>query len=146
MRMRWHSRRMITPAEDQLMMLERFPRFRHSYNRQNGTMTWTGCLHPTDSGRSYEVQIILAHNALPRVIVRHPVLRKDAPHRYGDGSLCLYYPDDSRGAKWHCGQYIARTIVPWTAEWLYFYEIWLETNLWLGTEAPHPQQEEKEKR
>lgn len=32
---------------------------------------------------------------------------------------------------------IAETIVPWTALWLLYYELWLETDEWLGPEAPH---------
>jgi hypothetical protein len=27
---------------------------------------------------------------------------------------------------------IATTILPWTALWLYYYELWLDTGKWLG--------------
>ena len=27
---------------------------------------------------------------------------------------------------------ISNTIIPWTIEWLYFYELWLATGEWLG--------------
>lgn len=27
---------------------------------------------------------------------------------------------------------IAKTILPWTALWLYYYELWLDTGKWLG--------------
>ena len=33
--------------------------------------------------------------------------------------------------------YVHETIVPWTAEWIVFYELWKITGEWLGPEAPH---------
>jgi hypothetical protein len=27
---------------------------------------------------------------------------------------------------------IATTLIPWTALWLYYYELWLDTGKWLG--------------
>lgn len=43
-----------------------------------------------------------------------------APHLYPDGSLCLFYP---RAREWNNQMWLARTTVPWTAEWLFHYEI-----------------------
>jgi hypothetical protein len=54
---------------------------------------------------------------------------KPIPHRYNDGSLCLF--DDEKG-EWHPADSMAATILPWTSEWLYFYEIWLATGIWQG--------------
>jgi hypothetical protein len=41
--------------------------------------------------------------------------------------------------------FLAETIVPWTAEWLFFYEVWMEDpeGRWLGLEAPHDDKKEK---
>ncbi len=33
------------------------------------------------------------------------------------------------------------TIIPWTAEWLVFYELWKDTGTWQGAEAPHEDDE-----
>lgn len=33
---------------------------------------------------------------------------------------------------------IANTIIPWTIEWLYYYELWLATGEWLGG-GDHPE-------
>jgi len=71
---------------------------------------------------------------VPKVWVTYPPIRPDAPHRYPDHSLCLYYPDDG---SWHPDAGISKTIVPWTAEWLLFYEYWLQTGIWWGVEVPH---------
>jgi hypothetical protein len=46
----------------------------------------------------------------------------------------LYYPKDN---SYDGRTFIADTIIPWTAEWLYFYEKWLEDGIWWGHEAPH---------
>lgn len=51
---------------------------------------------------------------------------KSLPHVFSDGTLCLHEPGE-----WTDGMYIADTTVPWTAEWLANYEIWLAT----GTEV-----------
>ncbi len=55
-------------------------------------------------------------------------------HRYPDGSLCLYWPDEWG---WTARESLAATIVPWTAFWLYYYELWLVTGEWLGPSSPH---------
>ena len=49
-----------------------------------------------------------------------------------DSSLCLHVPED-----WNSGLFIADSIVPWTYEWLYFYEIWLATGEWCGGGTEH---------
>ena len=57
---------------------------------------------------------------------------KELPHVYSqkEQRLCLYYP---RGrCAWNSSMGIAKTIMPWTSEWLFFYELWLATGEWLG--------------
>ncbi len=55
---------------------------------------------------------------------------------YKDGTLCLYHP---RYHEWDPSDRIDSTILPWTSEWLYFYETWVITGgEWLG-EGEHPQ-------
>ncbi len=55
------------------------------------------------------------------------------PHRYRDGSICLFY-----GREWTADKAIAQTIVPWLLEWLVFYEGWLATGEWQGG-GTHPE-------
>ena len=58
------------------------------------------------------------------------MLRDDAdylPHTYPGNELCLFYPGE-----WQHDRFLAVTIVPWTAEWLLHYEIWLATGEWTG--------------
>jgi hypothetical protein len=49
-------------------------------------------------------------------------------------SLCLY---DTRTGQWEPNRPIAETIIPWAAEWLFFYEGWLIDGHWAGG-GEHP--------
>jgi len=49
------------------------------------------------------------------------------PHTFPSDRLCLYW----RG-QWDASMSIAKTIVPWTSEWLLHYELWQITGKWLG--------------
>lgn len=49
------------------------------------------------------------------------------PHIYPGNELCLYYPGE-----WHDDMLLATTVIPWTAEWLMHYELWLVTGHWSG--------------
>lgn len=114
------------------LMRTYFPSFR--YRLERGVLIWCGTLQPTGASPHYHVRITYAPGNPPKVWVTSPSLRQDVPHRYSDKSLCLYFPDDK---SWTSSSGIAKTIVPWTAEWLLFYENWLVTKEWLGTSAPH---------
>jgi len=57
----------------------------------------------------------------------------DPPHFYKESqTLCLYHP---KNYHWTKEKLIAKDIVPWTAAWIYFYEIWLQKGVWYGPEA-----------
>jgi hypothetical protein len=88
---------------------------------------------PSPVSRTYLVRIDYGRApAAPRVWIARPLLHPQAPHRYPNGSLCLFFEDE-----WTPDLSFARTIVPWTFEWIACYELWLETDRWLGPEAPH---------
>lgn len=122
-------------------MREDFPDFtchRQRDHRRKLLPTWRGVLQPLADSALYLVEISYRYDnqysKSPRVWVKSPRLDSHAPHRYSDGSLCLYYPRDG---SWTPYKYISETIVPWTALWLAFYEIWTTTGQWYGLEAPH---------
>jgi hypothetical protein len=59
-------------------------------------------------------------------LIRPP--ESDLPHVYEDDVLCLHLTDE-----WTADMLIATTTVPWAAEWLLHYEIWLSTDgTWCG--------------
>ncbi len=80
------------------------------------------------------LDVTYAIGVVPSVVVTSPPLACKTPHTYGRGRLCLYRPSDWR---WHSGRLLADTLFPWSALWLYYYELWLDTNEWLAPEAPH---------
>lgn len=53
---------------------------------------------------------------------------------YKDRSICLSYPPD---IIWHERSRVAELTVPWLAEWLVYYEIYLlNGNIWEGPQSP----------
>lgn len=115
----------------QACIQERFPQFKYSRVKN----TWTGKLRPTTKSPEYLVKIVYSLYTIPQVFVLKPKLHSNAPHTYKEnGSLCLYYPPDG---SWNNRKLLGNTIILWSAEWLYYYELWLATGQWFGPEAPH---------
>lgn len=101
-------------------------------------------LRPTPASRKYRVRISFANNTRPDVHVLAPDLfalagGRPLPHifipKQHPASLCLYR---GKYGDWTRSMYVCDTIVPWTAEWLLNYELWLATGEWLGG-GEHPQ-------
>lgn len=103
---------------------------------RNQSLIWRGTIVPSAASRSYEIKIEYVRDGHPDVYVTNPKLGRfpgedRLPHVYDTDQqrLCLYY---KRAREWDAGMLIANTIVPWTSEWLFFYEIWLGTGEWCG--------------
>jgi hypothetical protein len=78
------------------------------------------------------LRITYRHRVRPAVTVIEPPLElhansKSLPHVFPGDKLCLHFP-----MEWNDGMLIACTILPWAAEWLLHYEIWLITEQWEG--------------
>lgn len=120
-------------------MLESFPQFR--ITRWRGReVTWVGDITPTASSETYRVRITYQLGMSPQVFVISPELQNgqdgaDTPHTYPRKRLCLYFPE---AEEWDSSMAIGKTIMPWTALWLYFYEVWLATGKWEGG-GKHPE-------
>ena len=117
--------------------------------RTRWLVLWEGSLRPLC--QTYIVQALLQRKKnynksdiplIPQVTVIEPLLRRrseepDAPipHHYPNQDrpelpiLCLY---DPAAKEWHSGCSVARTIIPWTIDWLACYEGWLATGEWTG--------------
>src|SRR6202140_4787428 len=98
---------------------------------------WFGEFRPSPMSASYRIGLRFRPGWCPEVRVLKPKLeiRQDArclPHINADGSLCLHVQEEWRG--W---MYVADYFVPWISSWLYFYEVWYATGLWLGG-GTHP--------
>ncbi len=93
-----------------------------------------GSVQPCNLCEEYLIVVAYAEGVRPVVRVLDPAPVKVAhgqrnPHLNGDGTICLYDPDAN---EWNDGHPIALTIIPWTCEWLLFYEWWLASGTWHG--------------
>ena len=105
---------------------------------------WQGILQPNSSMNSYTIKIKYKLGERPKVFVIKPKLenlpKQHIPHIYSkdplkeEPNLCLYLPNTDEFTQ---QKSIARTIVPWTAHWLFCYEIWRLTGEWVGG-GKHP--------
>jgi hypothetical protein len=83
--------------------------------------------------RTIRIEFLLDSPEVPRVFVDGP---PDSPHRYNDGSLCMWYPHDPIDLRW-ARRDGAATLVGCIALHLIREQWWRETGEWPGPEAPH---------
>ncbi len=101
---------------------------------------WVGEFRPSPKSVNYRIRVRFRPAWCPDVQILAPLeIREGAtclPHINGDGSLCLCVQDE-----WQSWMYVADYFVPWISSWLYFYEVWYATGLWLGggTHANKPE-------
>lgn len=100
--------------------------------RRGTHLIMTADLQPTPMSRRYSVKIDYRLGASPEVKVVAPELQlhcaaEELPHTFPGEKLCLHLPGE-----WSPSMYIAHTTVPWTSEWLFYYELWLITGNWEG--------------
>jgi hypothetical protein len=94
-----------------------------------------GRLQPTKFSPRYRVELEYSAWSPPDVRVVEPTIQYTRGiHMYKNGTLCLY---DWRAQPWQKTSHLHDTVIPWMAEWLVFYELWLLTGKWNGKSAPH---------
>lgn len=102
-------------------------------------LIWECAFSPTPLSKEYNIRLIY-HNGIPNVFVINMELSKGVssklPHVYStkEQSLCLHYPLEKA---WTPAKNIADTIIPWAAEWLFHYEVWVVTGEWNGGGTIH---------
>lgn len=87
-------------------------------------------LQPTPLSATYEVEIRYRPGHRPHISVLaglEVTPGKKLPHVFPGEELCLCYP-----GQWDGTDLLAHTTVPWTSEWLLYYELWKATGEWLG--------------
>ncbi len=115
-------------------MAKHFPGFSCTYSKR--CLTCTGLITPDEGCATYRLKIEYVAGHSPQVWVISPKIEHNNDiHLYHDGSLCLYYPTET---PWKSTDDLHQKIVPWTAEWLVYYELYLITGVWRGKSAPHP--------
>jgi hypothetical protein len=122
--------RAVNLARQLVAIRSAIPEARGKINR--GQLNCVVPIEPTPASQTYSALIQYRHWKPPRVHIVEPTLalHSDAtllPHVYPGNELCLFYPGE-----WQHNMLLAATILPWTAEWLLHYEIWLATGEWTG--------------
>ena len=110
-------------------------------NKKN-TLWWCGKIRPTPLSKEYNVVMTYTLWKSPTVYICGDELEKlddsEFPHKYHIDletklvEICLY-----RYREFSAYKFLSKTIIPWTIEWLFFYEIWLSTGEWCGG-GDHP--------
>jgi len=109
-------------------------------------LCWRGEIIPTEFSRPYLVELDYRRNMPPEVYVRQPNLRalageRKLPHVYNQEKqeLCLYVPGCGY---WTPDKPLASTVMLWTSLWLFYFEVWLVTDVFHGRgEHPAPKPE-----
>ena len=129
--------KILTPIQQFSILRHEFPR--SSGKVHCGAMTWLGDFTPSALSDTYRLKITYRLGQPPKAYIVSPkplLLAEGAnrlPHTYNYSDrkqqLCLYLP---RTGEWRPSMVIAQTIVHWAVQWMYYYEIWVTTGVWMG--------------
>jgi len=120
-------------------ILQNWDNWKVVLDRKRRVLIATGLLSPDVSTKDFKVQIRLSYQGHPVVRLLQHDFHRDSegnlpPHLYRDLSLCLYYPVFK---EWSHNMYLSDTIMLWTLRWLFHYEVWKETEEWIGGGTIH---------
>lgn len=103
---------------------------------QGSVLFCYGEYQPTTESEIYKYRIKYNPKSRPVVHIKsHEISYNDDIHMYPkDNSLCLYHKTD---LAWDTSYNLYDTIIPWTHEWIVFYELYLITGEWLHPFVPH---------
>ncbi len=131
----YFRRNTLTFGQQVCSMAGLFPAYKARLGKDR--VSFTAEISPFGCAETYLVRIDYKMRTRPSIRVLKPPLCSISagtpiPHMFSDGSLCLHIP-----GQWQSDMTIAEYIVPWIAEWLLYYEVWLATGEWLGGGAEH---------
>lgn len=120
-------------ALQSFLIRKHFPCFTCSLRHR--VLECEGRITPCEECQPYRIRIRLSLGGIPSVrVLDPPIMPHGKIHMYSNGDLCLY---DHRDQPWKATDNLHQKIVPWIAEWLVFYELFLITGEWQGPEALH---------
>jgi hypothetical protein len=104
-----------------------------SYRVKRGLLCGRSHIVPSEGCRRYFFELSYRVGESPKITILEPRLTRRAdgekiPHTYSDDEPCLFRP----WSDWSGEAPIAFTVIPWLALWLFYYEIWHATGVWLG--------------
>lgn len=84
---------------------------------------------------NYLIKVRYSRKTAPKIFIVSPkIVHSKAPHLYKDSSLCLYKPTLW---SWENKMSFTKELFPQVCLWLYYYEVWRQTNVFFGEEAAH---------
>lgn len=100
------------------------------------TLVCTGVIRPSEYSRTYTIKISYKVWGKPHVWITDPIIEYNEDiHMFKESNnLCLYYHKEN---PWKDSYHIYDKIIPWTSEWLVFYELYLIYGKWFGAEQIH---------
>ena len=111
---------------------KQYPRIRRRVTRRNLVYDLSVDL-PGYDDRCITVKFDKSGNTMPCVTADGPT---DSPHRYVDGRLCIWYPEDSPERRWSYSHGLLELLI--LAQIHLFKEAWWrDTGEWLGPEISH---------
>jgi len=108
-------------AAETHIMAQRFPRFRLR-TLPDGQVAWVGELEPV-RGKSFTVRIeypVRYPYEVPKIWIDSPPIPANAPHRFTDGTLCIYR------RRWNPESSTPASLIPLTCAWLVRFLAWQE--------------------
>lgn len=133
--MAYHWKRKLTLIQHKIALARSYPESFCELKRN--VLTWRATIRPTALSEEYRVILSFNEHQAPKIFVQGQALKglakSNFPHKYEIDEVhkrvrvCLYLPSEL-----DYGQPFSETLVPWTAEWLFYYEIWLATEDWRG--------------
>lgn len=115
-----------------------------------GKLIWKQRVRPSELSRTYDITVKY-NGKIPEVyLYNQGIMTKEdeyIPHCFRRHyknkedeyvKLCLYYP---RYNEWSNDMFLSETVIPWTIDWLYYYELWRITGKWLGGGIEHEKDE-----
>ncbi|GAB3702359.1 hypothetical protein GCM10027592_31690 [Spirosoma flavus] len=102
---------------------------------ENGKLIAEGWIQPHELCGRYKIRLEYVAGVAPWVYIISPTIKPNSSiHMHSDQSLCLHFPKDHN---WTHRTRLAEITIPWIAEWIVCYEVWLLIGQWIGQEAPH---------
>jgi hypothetical protein len=103
-----------------------------------------GWIQPSEHSARYKIEIEYVPWNSPDIRILEPEIEiNPSTHIYPNGNICLY---DWREQPWLKSWHLHETIIPWLAEWLVFYELYILAGKWHGISAFHEGEKTQEPR
>jgi hypothetical protein len=128
----WQGQNWFAVFHREKQLVQRYYPAFHCHLKQNVLRCRGEVASPSGAG-NYQIKIVCTPGNAPQVFVLNPEIEyRNHSHTHfypADNSLCLYYPGD---LQWSAKHHLHDKTIPWLAEWLVFYELYLITGKWEG--------------